>query len=245
MLSSKRKDVVHMKGNRPLICISADLKPLDTDPRRRVTELKNTYADAVYRAGGLPIPTCGTAVEELAALCGGLLLSGGADLDPALYGEVILNDTVKLSRERDDFELALYRAFLDAGKPILGICRGCQLINVALGGTLYQDLVEQKGLVHFDPELRHEVCTEENSLLRRLFGERFLTNSTHHQAVKTAADGLRITARSAEGVVEAFEHESLPIFATQFHPERLTGVLWDDRTPDFLPLFEHFIELCK
>ena len=234
-----------MKGNRPLICISADLYPQAADPRRRVTELQNTYADAVYRAGGMPIPTCGTAAEELAALCDGLLLSGGMDLDPALYGETILNDTVQIHRERDDFELLLFRAFLDAGKPIFGICRGCQLINVALGGTLYQDLVAQKGLVHFDPDLRHEICTEEGSLLRRLFGERFLTNSTHHQSVKTAADGLRITARSPEGIVEALEHESRPIFATQFHPERLIGILWDDRTPDFLPLMEHFIKLCE
>ena len=234
-----------MKGNRPLICISADLKPLASDARRRVTELQNTYADAVYRAGGLPVPTCGTAAEELAELCDGLLLSGGVDLDPALYGEEILNDTVQIHRERDDFELSLFRSFFDAGKPIFGICRGCQLINVALGGTLYQDLVAQKGLVHFDPELRHEVRASEGSLLCRLFGERFLTNSTHHQAVKVVADGLRITARSSEGIVEALEHESRPIFATQFHPERLTGVLWDDRTPDFLPLFEYFLTLCK
>ena len=234
-----------MKGNRPLICISADLYTQAADPRRRVTELQNTYADAVYRAGGLPIPTCGTAAEELAELCAGLLLSGGVDLDPALYGETILNDTVKIHRERDDFELSLFRAFFEKGKPIFGICRGCQLINVALGGTLYQDLVAQKGLVHFDPDLRHEVMTSEGSLLHRLFGERFLTNSTHHQSVKDVADGLVVTARSADGIVEAFEHTTLPIFATQFHPERLTGILWDDRTPDFLPLMEYFIKLCK
>ena len=228
-----------MKKERPLICISADLRPLASDERRRVTELQNTYADAVFCAGGLPVPTCGVAAEELAALC------DGVDLDPALYGESVLNETVQIHPERDAFELALFRAFYEREKPIFGICRGCQLINVALGGTLYQDLVEQKGLVHFDPALRHEVHTENDSLLRRLFGERFLTNSTHHQSVKEVAPGLRITARSPEEIVEAFEHEVQPIFATQFHPERLTGILWDERTPNFLPLFEHFIRLCR
>ena len=234
-----------MKKSRPLICVSSDIKRMETDVRRYDSELHDTYSNAVYRAGGLPLPTCAVGAEELAELCDGLLLSGGVDLDPALYGEAILNDTVKICPERDVFELALFRAFYQRGKPIFGICRGCQLINVALGGTLYQDLVEQKGLVHSDPDLRHEVMVSEGSLLHHLFGERFLTNSTHHQAIKAVADGLRITARSTEGVVEALEHESRPIFATQFHPERLTGVLWDERTLDFLPLFEHFIDLCK
>lgn len=234
-----------MEKEKPRICISSDRRVLETDSRRWLTELHNVYTDAVWAAGGLPLPTCGVCAEEMAELCDGLVLTGGVDLDPVLYGEEILNDTVKIKPERDTFDLALFRAFWERGKPILGICRGCQVINVALGGTLYQDLVEQKGLVHYDPELRHEVRAEEDSVLSRLFGERFFVNSTHHQAVKDVAPGLRITARSEEGIVEAFEHESLPIFATQFHPERLTGELWDDRTPDFAPIFSYFINLCK
>lgn len=234
-----------MLQTRPLVCISSDIKPMETDLRRYDSQLHDTYANAVYRAGGLPIPTCAVGAEELAELCDGLLLSGGVDLDPRYYGEEILNDTVNIRPERDAFELALFRAFYQKGKPIFGICRGCQLINVALGGTLYQDLAAQKGLTHSDPELRHAVWTSEGSLLHRLFGESFLTNSTHHQSVKDVAPNLVVTAHSADGVVEAFEHVSQPIFATQFHPERLTGILWDDRTPDFLPLFEHFVQLCK
>ena len=234
-----------MLQNRPLICISSDVKPMETDARRCDSVLHDTYTNAVYRAGGLPVPTCAVGAEELAELCDGLLLSGGVDLDPHYYGEEILNHTVEIRSERDAFELALFRAFYEKGKPIFGICRGCQLINVALGGTLYQDLAEQKGLRHSDPELRHTVRAPEGSLLHRLFGAQFLTNSTHHQSVKDAAPGLVVTARSTDGVVEAFEHISLPILATQFHPERLTGILWDDHTPDFLPLFQHFINLCK
>ena len=234
-----------MKREKPLICVSADRRIMESDERRWLNELNNAYTDALYRAGAVPVLTCGLCAEEMAQLCDGLLLSGGADLDPVLYGEKILNDTVKIKPERDAFELELFRAFCALGKPIFGICRGCQVINVALGGTLYQDLVEQKGLVHFDTDLRHEVRAEKGAVLYELFGEVFFTNSTHHQAVKDAAAGLRVTAHSAEGIVEAFEHVSMPILATQFHPERLTGELWDDRTPDFAPLFTYFVSLCK
>ena len=147
--------------------------------------------------------------------------------------------------ERTAFEKPLFQAFLDRGKPILGICRGCQFINAVMGGTLYQDLVEQKGWVHFNTQIRHEVYAEEGSVLYRLFGPKFRTNSTHHQAVKDLAPGFHVTARSVEGIVEAYEHDTLPILATQFHPERLTGILWDDRTPDFRPWFEYFVELVR
>lgn len=234
-----------MENERPRICVSSDRRVLETDNRRWETEVHNVYTDAVWAAGGLPLPTCGVCAEEMAELCDGLVLTGGVDLDPALYGEETLNDTVKVKPERDAFELALFRAFYERGKPIMGICRGCQLINVALGGTLYQDLAAQKGLAHSDPALRHEVSVEGDSVLGQLFGARFFVNSTHHQAVKDTASGLRITARSKDGVVEAFEHEALPVLATQFHPERLTGALWDDRTPDFAPLFVYFVALCS
>ena len=189
--------------------------------------------------------TCGRCAEEMADLCDGLLITGGPDLEPEVYGEQPLNDTVKPMPERTAFEKPLFQAFLDRGKPILGICRGCQFINAVMGGTLYQDLVEQKGWVHFNTQIRHEVYAEEGSVLYRLFGPKFRTNSTHHQAVKDLAPGFHVTARSVEGIVEAYEHDTLPILATQFHPERLTGILWDDRTPDFRPWFEYFVELVR
>ena len=144
---------------------------------------------------------------------------------------------------RSAFEAPLFRAFLAREKPILGICRGCQMINVLLGGTLYRDLTSQLGFVHSNGEIRHPLFAEEGSVLAQLFGREFRVNSTHHQAVKDLAPGLHVTGRSIEGIVEAFEHDTLPILATQFHPERLTGALWDDRTPDFAPYFRHFIEM--
>lgn len=234
-----------MFNEKPLICISSDMKKLESDPRRLITETYQTYSDAVFYAGGIPMITCGRCAEEMADLCDGLLITGGPDLEPEVYGEQPLNDTVKPMPERTAFEKPLFQAFLDRGKPILGICRGCQFINAVMGGTLYQDLVEQKGWVHFNPQIRHEVYAEEGSVLYRLFGPKFRTNSTHHQAVKDLAPGFHVTARSVEGIVEAYEHDTLPILATQFHPERLTGILWDDRTPDFRPWFEYFVELVR
>jgi len=234
-----------MLNGKPLICISSDVRRMESDPRRMVTEIYQTYTSSVFSAGGIPMITCDVCAEDMADLCDALLLTGGADIDPELYGEEKLNDTVHASPERTAFERPLFEAFLKRGKPILGICRGIQLINVCLGGTLWQDLVEQKGWVHMHPDIRHDIYAEEGSILHRLFGPQFKVNSTHHQAVKDLAPGLRITARSIEGIVEGFEHESLPIFAVQFHPERLTGILWDDRTPDFAPFFEYFINMAK
>ena len=234
-----------MLNGKPLICISSDMKKMESDPRRLITETYQTYSDAVFYAGGIPMITCGRCAEEMADLCDGLLITGGPDLEPEVYGEQPLNDTVKPMPERTAFEKPLFQAFLDRGKPILGICRGCQFINAVMGGTLYQDLVEQKGWVHFNVQIRHEVYAEEGSVLYRLFGPKFRTNSTHHQAVKDLAPGFHVTARSVEGIVEAYEHDTLPILATQFHPERLTGILWDDRTPDFRPWFEYFVELVR
>ena len=234
-----------MLNGKPLICISSDMKKMESDPRRLITETYQTYSDAVFYAGGIPMITCGRCAEEMADLCDGLLITGGPDLEPEVYGEQPLNDTVKPMPERTAFEKPLFQAFLDRGKPILGICRGCQFINAVMGGTLYQDLVEQKGWVHFNAQIRHEVYAEEGSVLYRLFGPKFRTNSTHHQAVKDLAPGFHVTARSVEGIVEAYEHDTLPILATQFHPERLTGILWDDRTPDFRPGFEYFVELVR
>lgn len=234
-----------MFNGKPLICISSDMKKMESDPRRLITETYQTYSDAVFYAGGIPMITCGRCAEEMADLCDGLLITGGPDLEPEVYGEQPLNDTVKPMPERTAFEKPLFQAFLDRGKPILGICRGCQFINAVMGGTLYQDLLEQKGWVHFNAQIRHEVYAEEGSVLYRLFGPKFRTNSTHHQAVKDLAPGFHVTARSVEGIVEAYEHDTLPILATQFHPERLTGILWDDRTPDFRPWFEYFVELVR
>lgn len=234
-----------MLDHTPVIAISPNGIAPKTPGGYRALECTTAYTRALSRAGGLPVLLCEEAPEMAARLFDGLILSGGGDIDPSVFGEAILNDTVNIDAIRDGFELPLVRAFVKAGKPVFGICRGMQVINVALGGTLYQDLPEQLGFVHFDIKLRHYVDTAEGSVLRRLFGERFRVNSTHHQAVRDLAPGLRLTARSPEGIVEAFEHETLPVMGTQFHPERMSGNPDDQRTPDFQPLFDHFISVCR
>ncbi len=211
----------------------------------RILHCPHGYGEAIAAAGGVPIMTMEYSVEELADLCDGLLLSGGEDVDPARYGEAVLNDTVVADSRRDAYEFELAKAFLEKGKPILTICRGFQVLNVVLGGDLWQDIPEQLGYVHFNAKLRHPCFAEEGSVLHSLFGSEFKVNSTHHQAVRKLGEGLKVTGRSIEGIVEAYEHESLPIIGTQFHPERLTGARWDDRTPDFAPWFKHFISMVE
>lgn len=229
---------------KPLICISnasnhnAKLSPNAT----RQIVLSRAYADALAAAGAVPVVTAEHCPEELAALCDGLVLSGGEDIEPEMFGETILNDTVVLDTERTNFEVPLIKAFLKEGKPILAICRGSQILSCLLGGNLWQDLVEQKNLVHMDKNLRHEISCAEGSLMHRLFGESVKVNSTHHQAVRNVAPGFWVTARSGDGIVEAYEHAHLPIWATQFHPERLTGTWSDGSTPDFAPFFDFFVE---
>lgn len=234
-----------MINNHPIIAISPNGVAPKTPGGYRTVECSTAYTKALARAGAMPVLLCEESPEEAAQLFDALVLSGGGDIDPVLFGETILNDTVNIDAIRDGFEVPLIRAFRDAGKPIFGICRGAQVINVALGGTLYQDLPEQLGFVHFDMKLRHYVDTAEGSILRELFGARLRVNSTHHQAVRDLAPGLRLTAASPEGIIEAFEHETLPIYGTQFHPERMSGNTEDTRTPDFQPLFDRFVEICR
>ena len=150
-------------------------------------------------------------------LCDALLLPGGADLDPALYG---CENTASrgVSRRRDGQELRLFNAFMKRQRPILGICRGQQLINVALGGTLLQDIPEHGKLGGSD---RLHLTRTQDETLCALYGERFLVNSAHHQAVDRLGEGLRAVQWAEDGTVEALRHETLPIFAVQWHPERM------------------------
>ena len=226
----------------PAICISTDGIYQDDNPMRWIACPKS-YPDAIAEAGGLPLLCSENCPDEMADFCDALLLIGGGDLSPTFYGEDILNETVKVNALRDSFEVKLATSFLKRRKPILTICRGFQLINVLLGGDLYQDLVAQKGLYHMDPQLRHPVHACEGSVLSQLFGTEFNVNSTHHQAIRKLGRGLKATAFSPEGLIEAYEHESGLIIGTQFHPERLTGPYWDDRTPNMNAYFAYFIQL--
>jgi putative glutamine amidotransferase len=194
------------------------------------------YTRAVERAGGVAYAAHCPEVD-LSFDC--LILAGGGDVEPWRYGADNCG-SVEFDPTRDEAELALLDAFAQAGKPILGICRGHQMINVWAGGSLVQDLGEGNAIHRrVDADKVHKICAE--GILRDLYGSKFAVNSAHHQAVAELGAGLRITARSADGVVEAMEHEGLPIFSVQFHPERMNG----SDTEDGGAVFRWFLEQCK
>lgn len=176
----------------------------------------------------------------------GLLLTGGDDMDPALFGQENRGSR-GIDRARDQAELALLDAFLGANKPVLAICRGHQVVNVWLGGDLVQDLGLELVPFHQTEEgdRVHLVRAEEGTLLHRLYGPVFPVNSSHHQALGRPGRGLRASARSEGGVAEAAEHDSLPLISVQFHPERMTGDRARPDTVDGGKIFRAFVELCE
>ena len=205
--------------------------------------LFRTYTDAILRAGGFPliVPAQPDAevLERLADAADGLLLTGGCDVAPDRYGEEKSPCCGTVDTERDGIEYALLDAFVQRKKPVLGICRGSQVINCYFGGTLYQDLPSECGVNHSG--VSHEISCTPDSFLAQLFGERFVTNSTHHQSVKKPGEGIEIIAYSGD-VVEGFVHRTLPVFATQFHPERMQGEYQlTPEAPDMIKLFEFFV----
>lgn len=194
--------------------------------------------DWLLAGGALPYlvpPVRGAAkvsYAELLAPFDGLVLQGGVDVSPTLYGEVARRPEWSGDRERDDYEIALVRAAMAANKPVLGICRGHQLINVALGGALFQDIASDvpHALAHVNREIyarnTHEVDFAPNSYLHRICGvQRARVNSVHHQAVRDLGHGLVVEARSSEDdVIEAIrlptESASDPwVLGLQWHPE--------------------------
>jgi putative glutamine amidotransferase len=195
--------------------------------------LPRNYVDAVQRAGGLalllpPDPRLVEQPGELVAMLDGLLLAGGADIDPASYGQRAHPETQETVPERDAFEIALTRCAIERDVPVLGICRGMQLINVALGGTLNQHLPEHLGheehrrvMGSFDGS-DHDVEVLEGTLAMRVIGAaRHATKSHHHQGVERVGGGLRVSATAAaDGLIEAVElPERSFVLGVQWHPE--------------------------
>ena len=186
-----------------------------------------SYPAAVSAAGGLPVQLTRDAdVGELVARLDGLILSGGADIDPSWYGAEPEADLGETELERDAWELALVRAALAAGLPTLGICRGAQLLNVALGGTLVQHvgLNEGDGHPRFDDDpalLCHTVSIAEGSLAAEVLGRMIPVNSLHHQTLDQIGEGLVVTGRASDGVAEVIELPGHSVLAVQWHPEML------------------------
>ena len=233
---------------KPIILMSCGTDAAPNSPPR--LSVYRNYAESLNELGAhvLGITDPGEeAARELCEVADGLLLTGGVDVEPARYGEQTLDACGAIDLWRDAVEFAYAGAFIAAKKPILGICRGMQVLNVALGGTLYQDIPSQLGFEHPDG-VAHEVAAREGSDLERLFGKRFLVNSYHHQAVKELAPGLVTDAVFAddERIVEAFHHTELPIAAYQWHPERMRGAeRLTKEGPDMDALFSLFLDAAR
>ena len=195
---------------------------------------------------------CGGAAESyycppLDLSCDGLILCGGNDVSPFFYGQSSLF-CEEPDIKRDKIEMELFRSYMELNKPVLGICRGMQLINVALGGDLKQDIGDYLHLFHSkwnEPDYRiHPVRTKEGSVLRDVYGETFMVNSCHHQAIDHLGTGLRAVAWAESGIIEAVEHENHPVFAVQFHPEKMCFLKRRMDTADGAFLFQRFLEIC-
>lgn len=186
------------------------------------------------------------AVEAVLEQCAGFLFPGGPDIQPELYGQTAQPGCGKPDRMRDAFELALIKAALAAQKPLFCICRGMQLLNVALGGTLLQDIKAQQEYQHLDffhrKTATHPIEIDPDSLLARILDtDSAAVNSIHHQAADTVGKGLWVAADSPEGFPEALELEGYSFcLALQWHPEHMTA-----RTPAQQSLFQAFVDACR
>lgn len=233
---------------RPLIGIT----PGYAGDRDRIYTARG-YVEGVNNAGGLavllPLELENEMLEEVLDRFDGFLLAGGADIDARYFGEENRKFNGEISPHRDALEIKLAKAVIERDKPLLAICRGVQILNVALGGTLYQDIhfqiKERELLKHWQeaPDWYpvHDVKLSRDTKLRSFFRKESLgVNSFHHQAVKDAGKGLKITAASSDGIIEALEHESHRFaVGVQWHPE----LMWrEDR--EHLKLFEAFVRAC-
>lgn len=211
--------------------------------------MKSKYEQSLVRAGAvvkwISIENPEQAVKD-ALECDGLLLPGGADVNPSFYGEEPTEKCGKPNEIRDNAEPVIFNEFLKTGKPILGICRGCQLVNVLCGGTLYQDIKDTQKCNHSDffsrARYTHTVTVKENSKLYEIFNEKELkVNSMHHQAVKSVGNNLIATATSGDGFVEALEMVEHPFcVCVQWHPEHMSK-----KNKAQQKLFDVFVEKCN
>lgn len=196
---------------------------------RPVDVAEAEYSEAVTSVGGLPFLLPTRPSDELLGYLDridGLVLTGGGDVDPESYGADPSPVVGGVEPFRDEAEIELVRAALTRRLPVLGICRGCQVMNVALGGTLIQHLPEVSELPHFVPESResgqHGVRLDPGSRLAAAVGaDELLVNSVHHQAVRNLAPGVRAAAWAPDGIVEAIEVDDAPWIGVQWHPENL------------------------
>lgn len=242
-----------MTGGLPVAAVTMSWVPGDGGARPPRAQLNDAYLRALEAAGALPFPVAaGTPNEMLAAILDRadlLVLTGGADIDPARYGQPPHPETTQVTPPRDETEIALVHAAIERGMPVLAICRGMQLLNVALGGTLHQHVPDVfHGVAHNQTAAgqdraapTHRVRIEPNSRVSALLetGD-LVVNSMHHQAVDRPGVGLVPVGNSDDGLVEAMELPGRPVVGVQWHPEELAPADAHARA-----LFANFVALAR
>lgn len=237
----------------PVIGIVSSILVMETGPFPGMERsfVNHDYIAAIEAAGGiplmLPVVKNEEAIRRQLELVDALILPGGYDPNPLLYGENPCRTIGYIFPEVDDHQMTAIRIADASGIPMLGICRGLQILNVAFGGTLHQDvsLAPDSYVQHSQKSRRHspghDILLEQGSMLKQVFGvEKMTTNSFHHLAVKNLAPGFSIGARAVDGIIEGIERESgTPVIAVQWHPEMMF-----EKHPAMLRLFQAFMNMA-
>jgi putative glutamine amidotransferase len=216
-------------------------------PSQRTNE---DYITAVVKSGAVPLllPICDdeTVIEQQLECIDGLIVIGGVDINPLFYHDTYAFEQGTSSLKRDIYEMKLIRKCSEKKIPILGICRGQQIINVAFGGTLYQDnkMLSDNVFQHQQKEKKyypiHSIQIEKDSFLYSIFGKACYVNSFHHQSIKDLAKNFNVVARSEDQIIEAIQHQFLDIWAVQFHPEMMIS-----QDKKMQVIFNNFIKKCE
>lgn len=210
----------------------------------------NNYIRAIKEFGGIPCPLYPGISEGTYADIDGLLLTGGPDIDPSYYGEEV-HETTEIKPDRDELELFLFKRSMEKDLPVFGICRGIQVMNVAIGSSLYQDIPSQftdhltHKILENEDDSWHDIKIQPGSLISQITCDRVAeVNSRHHQALKVIGEGFVVTAQSKDGIIEAIENPSKQfVIGVQYHPERMCTTT--DSREHRRKLFEAFIQAAS
>lgn len=233
---------------KPIIGISTSLDNFDTQLAR--VYVNEEYVIAIEKAGGIPILlppiNCEEDIKKQAELCDGFLFSGGVDINPLFYGEEPIAKLGEVRSAMDKHQVALAKYIMTTDKSYLGICRGHQILNIANGGTLYQDLGQIPGgtIKHVQEGKRFDEChfveNLRQSVLTDIFGQKFLVNSFHHQCIDKLGNGLDVIARASDGVIEGVTMTNKKfVVGVQWHPESMVC-----NNEGMLNLFKKLVESC-
>lgn len=199
------------------------------------------YQDALSRLNAVPAVSLD---PGMAVRCDALLLPGGGDIDPSLFGEAA-NGSYSINPVLDRRQLYILDRFVRLGKPVLGICKGLQVINVYFRGSIIQDLPTADAHRHNGQDQVHSTRALPGSILAGLYGEEFAVNSAHHQGIGRVGHGLSVIQDAPDGVAEGVVHSRLPILGVQWHPERMCFSRARSDTVDGSLLLARFLDLCR